>query len=605
VLLSLLLLPLTPVVRGVLWLTLVAAGFFLMIVNLNILWWIIGGFALACFVYSVTTSFFSNKAGNTFSVAALAVLILSAVFLFGSDDFTGRAADWAGVGQLDVRPSWQTTVAVGSAALAEDGAVFGTGPGTFYHAWAKHMPESISSTLFWRADFPYGIGLVPTSVVTTGLLGAAAWLIFFAFFVWHGTRSLVLSGRTERGDIASYLHVTSFVGALYLWILTVIQVPSPVLVLYAALLTGVFIASQSFGAFGKQSIELRFRENPRIGFLATLVLTLLLLASVGGIYGLSTRHVAEATYQSAVDVVTVDGDVDAAYELGLRAINLNRVDVYYRLLSSLDVIRIQELVSQDKQPEEIREEFQTLLARAVANAREATVLDGEDYQNWINLGSVYQSIVPVGVDGAIESALEAYDRALELRPNSPTVLLSKATLERNRGDNDTAQDYVEQAITLRNQYTDAIFLLAQMQLEKDDVASALNSVEAITIFTPNNPVAFFQLGLLRYGIEDFVGAVQAFERSVTIDPAYANARYFLGLSYWRLGNNSASLAQFKRVRETNPDNQDVQAIIANMEAGRGPFTQLETSPDIETIDGLPIEQANDGTQPAAPQNLAE
>jgi tetratricopeptide (TPR) repeat protein len=608
-LLSLLLLPMTMFIRSILWATLLIGAFFLALVNLTVLWVMVGVFALGCFIYSITGNYLKSGEGTSFSVAALLITLLCGTFLFASDGFTGATAERFGVGQLDVRPSWQSTVEVGSSAIADSSVIFGTGPGTFYHAWAQYMPAGISATMFWLADFPFGIGLVPTSFVTTGLLGAIAWLVFFGVFLYQGLRSLVLSSRAEPGDIASYLHVTSFLGALYLWVLAVIQVPSPVLVIYAALLTGVFIASQRFGAFGKKHIELRFKQNPRVGFLATLVLTLLILGSVGGLYGLTTRHMAEAAYREALNEINTTADVEVAYQYNLRAVTLNGSDVYYRLLSNLDVLRLRALIASGQQLTEAnREEFQTLIARAVANAREATARDEADYQNWINLGTVYQSVVPLGVDGALESAIQAYDRALALRPSSPSVLLSKASLERSRGDTAAARPLVEQAISLRNQYSDAIFLLAQFQLEDADTENAIRSVEAITLFEPQNPVAFFQLGLLWYGTEDYVKAAQSFERAISIDTQYANARYFLGLSYWRLGDDRSALEQFRAVRETNPESAVVQSIIENMEAGREPFADSTAADDITELDTLPIQEDGDGaatTTAAQKETLAE
>ena len=116
----------------------------------------------------------------------------------------------------------------------------------------------------------------------------------------------------------------------------------------------------------------------------------------------------------------------------------------------------------------------------------------------------------------------------------------------------------------------------------------------MTLFEPQNAVAFFQLGLLYYSQDDFVNAARAFERALRITPDYANARYFVGLTYWRLGNRELALESFRIVYETNQENQEVQRIISNMEAGEEPFAHLEQAPSIEDRIGLPIEDENDG-----------
>jgi tetratricopeptide (TPR) repeat protein len=479
-------------------------------------------------------------------------------------------------------------VQIGNQAL--DGhMLFGAGPDSFSEIWSKYMPAEISQTAFWQVDFAYGIGFIPTAVIATGLIGLLTWLVFFGVFGYMGVKSFFAARNVDRGDVVHYLRITSFVGALYLWIISLIQVPSPVLVIYAFILTGMFVASYSFGDDAVRSTRIVFEENPRAGFLVTLGLTFVILASVGGTYSVFTRFSAESAYQKAVRVVNTSGDLAQAEELLNAAIGRHPVDTYYRLLSNIDLVYVDQLLKSGQAPEAIREDFQRLLARSVSNAQRATVLDERSHQNWLNFATIYQSIVPLGIEGSAESAVSAFDKALELRPNAANIYLSKATLERSRGDNEAARALVEKAISLRGQYTNAIFLLAQMQLEQDSTAEAIQSVEAITLFEPANPVAHFQLGLLKYGTDDFTGAIQSLETAVAYNPEYANARYFLGLAYWRLGSLELSRRQFEEVLRTNPDNAEVQSIITNLSAGRDPFQTETASEDIGERDGLPLE----------------
>jgi tetratricopeptide (TPR) repeat protein len=604
-LLSLVMLPVTILVRIILWLVLIASLYFLAVVNLTALWWIVGAFALAFLVYSASNVYFIQKKGgkSMLSIASLVVLLVAATFIFippstktGDITVTGQFADTLQVGEFDVRPSWKTTVSLGSQSFEDNGAVFGAGPGSFYHIWAQYLPDSINVSAFWLTDFFYGIGFVPTSIISTGLLGAIAWLLFFTIFLWRGTRSLLRFGEVVKGDIAGYIRVTSFVASLFLWITAVIMVPSPVLLIFAAIFTGIFIASLSFSAGAKGLLRIVFRSNPQVGFASALILTLAIILAGGGIFGLYTRYSAEMTYQNAVEVVANTGDIDRAYELVTDAIETHELDVYYRFKSNLDALRIQNLVAENRPPEEILEAFEGYLQNARTNGLEATKLDKRDYQNWSNLGSIYQSIVPLGVEGSIDSALTQYDNALEYRPNSPSIYYAKAVLERSRGNDEQARAYVQKAITLRNQYTDAIFLLSQIQIAANEVEQAINSVEAITLFNPNNAVAHFQLGLLHYSQEDFVEAVRSLERATNIDEDYANARYFLALSYWKLGDNAKALEHFRLVQETNPDNTELAKIIENLEAGDDPFAHLEEAPNIESRAGLPINDIGDGSE---------
>jgi tetratricopeptide (TPR) repeat protein len=65
--------------------------------------------------------------------------------------------------------------------------------------------------------------------------------------------------------------------------------------------------------------------------------------------------------------------------------------------------------------------------------------------------------------------------------------------------------------------------------------------------------------------------VLALERAVALNPVYANARYFLGLSYSKLGKVKEAITQFEQISATNPDNSEVKTILSNLRAGKAPL----------------------------------
>jgi hypothetical protein len=77
-----------------------------------------------------------------------------------------------------------------------------------------------------------------------------------------------------------------------------------------------------------------------------------------------------------------------------------------------------------------------------------------------------------------------------------------------------------------------------------------------------------------------------------IQPDYANAKYFLGLSAARLNDMSAAIAQFSDLAGNNPDNQEVALILANLRAGRSIFSEAKppvTTPP-EKRSNLPLKE---------------
>jgi len=238
----------------------------------------------------------------------------------------------------------------------------------------------------------------------------------------------------------------------------------------------------------------------------------------------------------------------------------------------------------------LRNRFGVLFNQTVENAQAAVDADGENYRNWLTLQRVYQSVVPLQIEGAYENAVRSYERALALNPSSPELEINRARLELARGNSQNARDFIVRALEKKSNYTDAIFLLSQIQINEGEISEAIASVEAATFIDQNNPTAYFQLGLLYYSQENDQAAILALERAVALNSDYSNARYFLGLAYNREARVNDAIVQFERIEELNSDNEEVKLILRNLRQGNDPFAN--TSPplddDIESRESLPV-----------------
>lgn len=589
-------LPLTVALRAALTLILGSALFFLAVVNLTFLWYVVGIFALTLLVFSIYRSNMPSAdakgpSQSSFSFAAALVLAFSIMFVVGGDSLRNTVASAVTVGELDVRPSWRSTMEVGSAVLGDD-LLFGAGPDRFDVAWSAYRPSAVNVTPFYASDFRTAIGFIPTSFVTTGLVGILAWLVFLGSFVYLGVRMFL--SDIVRGDdgLKNYYRLSAFLGALFLWVVAILGAPSPVLLVLAFAFTGIFIAAIRISSGTANEWAIEFQKAPKVGFAVTLVLTVAFLGSIVAMFGTVERFMAETYFQRALAAGNQDGDLEQASEYVSRALTLRQVDVYLRFTSSIAVTKTRLLLAETSDPEAIRERFQANLQDAIQNARQATERDGNDYNNWSHLGGVYAAVVPVGIEGAYESAVRAYDRALELRPNAPQIMLARATLERASGNAEESRVWVERTLEARPQFSEAIFLRAQLEIAEGNVDAAIQSVQAATVLNSTNPAGFFQLGLLQYSKGAYPQAIEALTRAVELNPVYANARYFLGLSLYRIGDVEGALEQFEAVQQTNPDNTEVSDLITNLRAGRAPF-ELEQSPveDITELNDLPLTES--------------
>ena len=200
--------------------------------------------------------------------------------------------------------------------------------------------------------------------------------------------------------------------------------------------------------------------------------------------------------------------------------------------------------------------------------------DPTDYQNTLALGQAYAVLFQLGETDALPLAQNAYNQSAVLDPTNPTIPLTLARLSLENKDDADAKTDIAEALALKGDYTDAIYLLSQIQASEGDLASAIKSAQALASVSPNDPTVYFELGLLNYDNKDYPDAISTLEQAVSLEPDYANAKYFLGLADYYNGQNQAAVSEFEDLNSSNPGNSSITAPLANLEAGKDPFANV-------------------------------
>ncbi len=232
------------------------------------------------------------------------------------------------------------------------------------------------------------------------------------------------------------------------------------------------------------------------------------------------------------------------------------------------------IASDASRPQAERQEaFQAALRESIADGLTATQLNPNDYRNWMQLANVYATVVPLNVAEAYESAQTAYGRAKELNPTSPSIPYLMAQLEIAKGNLTEAERLlVEETIPLKRNYTEAIFLLSQLEVRMGKAKEALEAAEAAVFLAPREPGVVFQVGILRLATGNTDGAIAALSAAVAIDGNYANAHFFLAVAHASKKDYPAAIAELRIVGSLAGDNQAaVASYIAELEKGKNPF----------------------------------
>lgn len=579
---------------------------FLMIVNFSTSWWVLALFALVFFLYVVSFERFSQSQEfakdmviggdepratthlRKISFVALTLLVISLLFVFFGNQIGEKIATRLNIASLEVRPSWDTTLSVVASSL-KDNFLFGSGPNNFASVWMTHKPAGINETIFWNTDFSFGIGLIPSLFVTNGAVGVIAWAFFFICLLWFGIKAIF---QPVNDLFSRYLLVSSYLATMFLWFMTVVYVPGIAILGLTFFFTGLFIAALYREKMLNQ-VPLSLVHHPKLSFVTVLLLVVSLIGGLSIGYMVVQKTLALSLYQQGILVAQQENNIDKAEEFIVKAIRVKEEDAFYRALSEVKLVRVdQALQKPNATAESVREGFQMNTADAIENARRATEIAPKNYQNWVSLAQVYAALVPppFSIPGAYENAKKTYEEAAKINPTSPSIPLLLARLEVSKGDLKAARSYVEKSIANKSNYAEAHFLNAQIEVTEGNIAKAIPALETAIILSPRNAGLFFQLGLLKYNDRNWSGAIEAFGNALAMVPEYANARYFLGLALERVGDKQAAIAQFEELAKTNPDNNEVAMILQNLKSGKSSFANVSAPLDNkpEKRDSLPI-----------------
>ncbi len=562
----------------------VLAIFILAVANASLVWIMLALVSLGLFVEAVmkrgksadadvddatvlSESPVESDEGNHSLVMPLVVLAVSLFFLIGGT-LGGALANALHVNILNIRPSWQSTFTVAEKTITQ-APLFGSGPGTFGVQWLKYRDAGLNSTIFWNVDFSSGIGFIPSSFATTGVVGAILWIAFLVLFIGLGLRMLIT--RTPQDPQVRYVAILSFIGTVYLFATAFFDLPGTVLLALAFVFAGIFTSTMRYATEGQQW-GIIFSRSPRIGFVIVFSLTILLLSSVVGAYSLVGRYVADAQLASAA-VSLSNGNLDAADQAVQNSVSFAPSSIAYQLQSGIANARLASIVSSSTIDKATAQKaYQAALSSGINSALTATNLNPNDYQGWLALGNLYAQAVPIGVTGAYDSARTAFKKAQDLNPTNPQIPYILAQLDIANKDTKTAQTDLKAAIALKQDYTAAIFLLSQLEVQDGNVKEALNSALAAAYFTPNDPNILFQVGVLYAASADYQNAAAALSAAVQANAQFANARYFLAAVLAKLGDLKDAQTQVQAIADMSADNaKAVASQLDALKAGRNPF----------------------------------
>ena len=482
---------------------------------------------------------------------------------------------------VEILPSFNAELGILKSVFAKS-FLFGTGPATFAFDYAQYHGVSLNQTLFWGTRFASGTSEIIDWFITYGLLGGFALVALLGTAVFFALRLLIRPREDNPLPWMMGLGLTaSFIAVIVAQILYYSNFTLSFL--FWLLLAGL----ARFTAAPEKKISLAPSSWKSV--VSSFAFLAILIGSVGLVFMQGQKYVADLSYvQGATLISRGEQEKGVAKILSAAALNPGG-DLYWRNLSQVYLSQLNQIIgNKTLTTEQKQQQSQAVIANTAAAANQAIIVNPANVENWNVRGFIYRNLI--GFPGADDLAIDSYSRASALEPASPFSLteLARAYLAQaqNLGQQkdttgkrqealDKALDNLNAAITLKNDYAPAHYLIAVLYDLQGKSDQAIAKLEETKKIAPQDIGLAFQLGVIYYQKNQIAKAQQEFERAKSLNEGYANARYMLGLVYDKEGQKNKAIVEFQKVLELNPDNDQVKKIISNLIGGKPALNGLQ------------------------------
>ena len=157
-----------------------------------------------------------------------------------------------------------------------------------------------------------------------------------------------------------------------------------------------------------------------------------------------------------------------------------------------------------------------------------------------------------------KGAIEYYNKAIEIAPDSADYYIYKSYCYYNMGDKDAADINAQDILKTFDNNWYAYTIVADYYQDVKEFDKEVETMElAVEKFTSVHDTVRISLlnglGWSRYNVRDFYGAKKEYMRASAIDTANVHTWYYLASVYDEVGKADSSIYYYNRLIEKNPD----------------------------------------------------
>ncbi len=206
---------------------------------------------------------------------------------------------------------------------------------------------------------------------------------------------------------------------------------------------------------------------------------------------------------------------------------------------------------------------------------EALGKHSDNHELWFAKGVAQQA------QGNDDGAIQAWTKALGLRPEFVPAISGVGAILLARGEFDAAIDRFEDALRLQPDFADAHYNIGLALLGAGQRDKALVAVERAATLAPNDPAIVVQLADMYIAAGKHAEAVKLAERVVAASPQDPVAKVVLGNALVKLAEYDRAIASYQAALALAPGDPDARLGLARAEQRAGKLA--DAARELETL----------------------
>lgn len=184
---------------------------------------------------------------------------------------------------------------------------------------------------------------------------------------------------------------------------------------------------------------------------------------------------------------------------------------------------------------------------AAANLlKKAVVINNNDPVVFNNLGVSLKEL------NELDTALENYNQAIQLKPDYAEAYLNRANIFKDRGLREEALNDCSQAIKFNPGYAEAFFCRGVLRQQIENWEAALADYTFTLKLQPSHADAYLNRGVIFHSLKKFDEALDDYDKSLTLEPNSVDALYNRGCLLRDLANPIEAKISLDKALELQP-----------------------------------------------------